>query len=251
MSETKLMSEHLYLRREGGIPERLEAQAFENEEALQKLLAEHPDLIDGSAVSPDDEPRRWLVVGREIGIGETPEEGSRWALDLLLLDQDAVPTLVEVKLAQNKEARRQVVAQMLDYAAHCANWTEEDLRREFSKSYDDRAEQVLEDFLAKDGETGIFWQRARENLADRRLRLLFAADRISDTLARIVQFLNAQMRDNIEVLALEIPKFRGESSETFAPRVIGQISGRRPRREKLTRQSFLEQFEKRPDNCSK
>lgn len=241
-----MTSKHLYLRREGGSPERLEAQPFENESALQQLLAEHPDLIDGSAISPDDEPRRWLVVGREIGIGETPEEGNRWALDLLLLDQDAVPTLIEVKLAQNKEARRQVVAQMLDYAAHCVNWTGDYLEQKFNEYHGNRAKQILQDFLAKDDESDSFWQRTGENLADRNLRLLFAADRIPDTLVRIVKFLNAQMRDNIEVIALEIPRFQGNSSETFVPKVIGQlqtVSNRRPRRERLTRQTFLEQFD--------
>ena len=239
-----MTSKHLYLRREGGSPERLEAQPFEDEKALQKLLADHPDLIDGSAVSPDDEPRRWLVVGREIGIAETSEESNRWALDLLLLDQDAVPTLVEVKLAQNKEARRQVVAQMLDYAAHCVNWTGDKLRQEFNKSHGEKAERILANFLAKDDEPISFWQRAGENLADRKLRLLFATDRISDTLDRIVTFLNIQMH-NIDVLALDIPMFRGKALETFVPRVIGHsqtTSGGRPKQKKFTRQTFLEQF---------
>ena len=240
-----MTSKHFYLRREGGIPERLEAQAFEDEKALQQLLAEHPDLIDGSAVSPDDDPRRWLVVGQEIGINETPEEGNRWALDLLLLDQDAVPTLVEVKLAQNKEARRQVVAQMLDYAAHCVNWTGDRIKDEFYEYHGEKAKQILADFLAKDDETNSFWQRAGENLADRKLRLLFATDRMSDTLDRIVTFLNIQMH-NIDVLALDIPMFRGKDSETFVPRVIGHsqtTSGDRPKQKKFTRQTFLEQFD--------
>ena len=239
-----MTSKHLYLKREGSTPERLDAKAFENEEALQQLLAEHPDLIDGSAISPDD-PRKWLVVGREIGINEKPEEGNRWALDLLLLDQEAVPTLVEVKLAQNKEARRQVVAQMLDYAAHCVNWTEDKIRREFNRYHGEQAERVLADFLGKDDDASNFWQRAGGNLADRKLRLLFATDRISDTLARIVNFLNVQMH-NIDVLALDIPMFRGKDTETFVPRIIGHSqteSGRRPKQKKFTRQTFLEQFE--------
>lgn len=42
---------------------------------------------------------------------------SRWSLDHLVVDQDAVPTFVEVKRASDTRARREVMAQMLDYAA--------------------------------------------------------------------------------------------------------------------------------------
>ena len=42
----------------------------------------------------------------------------RGSLDHLFLDQDAVPTLVEVKRSENTQIRREVVGQMLDYAAN-------------------------------------------------------------------------------------------------------------------------------------
>lgn len=49
---------------------------------------------------------------------------SRWSLDHLVVDQDAVPTFVEVKRASDTRARREVMAQMLDYAAKgSAFWT--------------------------------------------------------------------------------------------------------------------------------
>jgi len=38
-------------------------------------------------------------------------------LDHLLLDQDGIPTFVECKRASDTRIRREVVAQMLDYAA--------------------------------------------------------------------------------------------------------------------------------------
>ena len=60
------------------------------------------------------------------------------------------------------------------------------------------------------------------NLAARRLRLLFVADRIPDELARVVE-LNEQM-PRIEVLAVEIKRFRGESLVTLVPQVIGRTA---------------------------
>ena len=56
--------------------------------------------------------------------------GNRWALDHLLIDQDAIPTLVEVKRSENSEIRRAIVGQMLDYAAHARHtWSAGDIRR--------------------------------------------------------------------------------------------------------------------------
>ena len=87
------------------------------EDELQALIAEHPELLDGEQMRPGD-PRRWILITREQGIAETADSPFRWALDHLIIDQDATPTLVEVKRGSNPEIRRTIVGQMLDYAAH-------------------------------------------------------------------------------------------------------------------------------------
>ena len=40
---------------------------------------------------------RWLLVRREMGVADREEGGDRWSLDHLFVDQDAIPTFVEVK----------------------------------------------------------------------------------------------------------------------------------------------------------
>ena len=91
-----------------------------------------------------------------------------------------------------------------------------------------------------------FWEAVSTNLAAKRLRLLFVADFIPDPLARVVEFLNAQM-PNIEVLAVEIKRFHGTTAQTLVPRVIGRTAAgtRGPGRsgQRLTRESFLDGFE--------
>ena len=69
--------------------------------------------------------------------------------------------------------------------------------------------------LGTDGEPDAddFWGDVSKNLAARRLRLPFVADAIPDPLARVATFLNAQM-PGIEILAVEIERFRGESVQT-------------------------------------
>ncbi len=91
--------------------------SFVTEENLQILLARYPDLLPGDQIDPE-RPRQWLLVTRELGIPGGIAEADRWSLDHLFLDQDGIPTFVECKRSSNTQARREVVAQMLDYAAN-------------------------------------------------------------------------------------------------------------------------------------
>ena len=94
----------------------------------RQLLAKYPELLDGEQVRPDN-PRRWILISREMGIAERSEESPRWSLDHLIVDQDAVPTLVEVKRSANTEIRRTIVGQLLEYAAHASEtWTADTMR---------------------------------------------------------------------------------------------------------------------------
>jgi hypothetical protein len=106
----------IYLRERGGLVPMTEAP-YDAEDVPQRLLADYPDLLAGDQMRPS-KPRRWLLVTREAGIPGAEGSGSRWSLDHLFIDQDAVPTLVEVKRSSDTRIRREVVGQMLDYAAN-------------------------------------------------------------------------------------------------------------------------------------
>ena len=243
------MPERIYTWTEERALEALEETAFATENELQALIAEHPELLDGEQIRPGD-ARRWILIKREKGIAAATGGGALWSVDHLIVDQDAVPTLVEVKRGSNPEVRRTIVGQMLEYAAHAAEtWTVEELREAFERGAREDGRDPgdeLAELLGTDGEPDAdrFWEDVSTNLAARRLRLLFVADAIPDPLARVATFLNAQMLD-IEVLAIEIKRFRGESVQTVVPRVIGRTaaSARRSRLgQRLSRESFLDGF---------
>src|SRR5215467_1408492 len=108
----------------------MDESRYDSEAVLQELLAKYPDLLAGDAVG--DEPRRWLLVDREAGLPTEEDGGGRWAVDHLFLDQDAIPTLVEVKRSSDTRIRREVVGQILDYAANAVlYWPIETLRAQF------------------------------------------------------------------------------------------------------------------------
>lgn len=225
-------------------------QPYDSEDDLQKLLARHLELLDGEQVRPDN-PRRWILISREMGIAERSQESPRWSLDHLLVDQDAVPTLVEVKRSSNTEIRRTIVGQLLEYAAHAADtWTVDTMRERYVASCEelgnDPAARLARLLDTEDVDVDVFFNDVATNLAARRMRLLFVADEIPDPLLRVVEFLNQQM-PTVEVLAVEIKQYKGTARRTLVPRVIGRIagsSGTKPgtRRPNLNRETFLEAF---------
>jgi hypothetical protein len=197
---------------------------YDSEDILQRLLARYPDLLAGKQMDPES-PRRWLLVAREAGVPDAPAAGSRWSVDHLFLDQDGIPTLVEVKRSTDGRIRREVVGQMLDYAANgVVYWPAESLRDLFVTDCGRRGldpDRVLADFLATDETQEAFWGRVKTNLLAGRVRMVFVADEIPAELRRIVEFLNAQMKA-AEVLAVEIRQYVGEGLKTLVPRVIGR-----------------------------
>ena len=185
--------EKIFVRNEDGRLEPLEEVPFEQEEELQELVADHPEILIGEQIDPDN-PRRWILVKREKGIADRPGAADRWSVDHLIIDQGAVPTLIEVKRSSSSEIRRKIVGQMLDYAAHAvATWSVAEMRETF-ESGEANPEGVLGELLKTDEpDADAFWKDVATNLAAKRLRLLFVADGIPDELTRVVEFLNEQM----------------------------------------------------------
>jgi hypothetical protein len=241
------MSGKIYFLGEDSSLHPLEESGYEAEAVLQELLASHPDLLAGEQVNPSD-PRRWLLVSRELAVGAEEGGPARWAIDHLFIDQEGIPTLVEVKRSTNSQIRREVVGQMLDYAANGAvYWTLEQLiaahRRRCDRDGVDPASDLAE-VLDEEQDQDEFWQRVKTNLRAGRIRLVFVADQIPSELRRIIEFLNEQM-DSTEVLGLEVHQYLGEGNTVLVPRVVGFTAGAEQakgvrRTKSWDRTSFLE-----------
>lgn len=217
-------SSAIYLIHDNGNLVEMTEQPYNSEDVLQHFLATHPNLLAGDQIDTTS-PRRWLLVTREATIPDEQGGMGRWALDHLLLDQDAVPTFVEVKRSSDTRIRREVVGQMLDYAANAVvYWSVETIQAQFEANCAAMSrdpEQTLLDFLDSTMEAETFWQQVKTNLQAGKVRLLFVADEIPTELRRVVEFLNQQMNP-AEVLAVEIKQFVGQGLRTLVPRVIGQ-----------------------------
>lgn len=200
-------------------------QSYDSENLLQELLAKYPDLLGGGDQFAGS-PRRWLLVKREAGVPDREAGGSRWSVDHLFIGQEAVPTLVEVKRSEDTRIRREVVGQMLDYAANgVVYWPAERLRSDFesrcAKEQKD-PDEVFRVSLGREADQEQFWDEVEQNLRSGRVRLVFVSDLIPPELRRVIEFLNERMSPT-EVVGVEIKQYVGERDlRTLVPRVVGQ-----------------------------
>ena len=196
---------------------------FDAEEVAQRLLADYPGLLAGDQITPG-QPRRWLLVDQELGVPKASGGADQWAVDLLLLDQDGIPTLVEVKRSTDTRIRREVVGQMLDYAANAVlNWSVDRLREKFESrcktERKDPEEELLRHLVDPESDLAGFWRTVETNLRAGRIRLIFVADVIPPELQRIVEFLRKQMQP-AEVLAVEVKQYAGEGQRALVSRLV-------------------------------
>lgn len=218
------------------------------EDHLEGFLDAQPQLIPGALVDPL-EPCRWLRIYRQVPVPDRPLGGEQWTLDNLFCDQHGILTLIEVKRSSDTRARREVVAQMLDYAANgTAFWTRADLQTMFRRHAERRGDAAAAEMhlFLRDTDEESFWQSLESNLRAGRVRLVFVADRIAPELRRIVEFLNEHMPD-VDVLAVEVRQYLDEDENTvLVPHVIGRTAAAADKKSRAagsTRRPFEEEWE--------
>jgi hypothetical protein len=248
------MSGGIYLIQDNGQLVEMTEQAYDSEALLQKLLTDYPNLLAGDQIN-STAPRRWLLISREMGVPSEADGTGRWAIDHLFLDQDGIPTLVEVKRSSDTRIRREVVGQMLDYAANgVVYWSLEKIRAQFEANCEAdgiEPEQKFMKCLGTEIDQEQFWQQVKTNLQAGKVRLVFVADEIPAELQRIIEFLNKQMNP-AEVLAVEIKQYVGQGLRSLVPRVIGQTAEAQQKKSSISGEvrqwnesSFFEKLEGR------
>ncbi|HWO89881.1 MAG TPA: hypothetical protein VNL98_12120 [Gemmatimonadales bacterium] len=216
---------HVYLVKADGSSEPMaRLHCADEAKELQELLAKNLELLPGDQIDPDD-PRRWLLVKREMPVPDPGTGGNRWSVDFLLLDQDAIPTFVECKRFEDTRSRREVVGQVLEYAANGQfYWSKELLRGLAETAAKDRGlglEQALE--LLRPNESlsaDAFFERAEENLRQGQVRLVFLLEESPVELRSVVLFLNGQM-ERSEVLLVEARQYVSEGRRVVVPSLFG------------------------------
>lgn len=247
-----MASDAIFLIGPNGI-ERAPQSGYATEAVLQDFISRHPDVLSGDQIDPDAPPR-WLLITREAGVPDSVGAADRWSADHLLVDQFATPTFVEVKRASDTRIRREVVAQMLEYAANAVRyWPPGRIRDTAMRHHggSDALDTTVRRLLGAPDEAESvnaieeFWGEVDDNLAAGRVRLLFVADELPRELRRLIEFLNEKMQD-VQVLGVELRQYAGSGLKALVPRVVGQTERARikdtvgPRGPKTTHQEFMD-----------
>lgn len=79
------MASGVYLRQGEKLIAMVE-QPYATEDILQNQLEDYPELLVDDREG--GEPRRWLLIAREVALASDDSGGGRWSVDHLFVDQD-------------------------------------------------------------------------------------------------------------------------------------------------------------------
>lgn len=197
----------------------------ENEDLeLQLILEKNPELLPGDQIDPEN-PRRWLLIKREMPVPNPNTGSDRWSIDFLFADQDAIPTFVECKRFKDTRSRREVVGQMFEYAANGHYYWTKEMLQDFAEQTAKQKGLSLQEAIRGLGPTDFdsaeaFFERLQENLREGQVRIVFYLDESPMELRSMVDFLNKQM-ERSEVLLVEARQYSYNGSRIVVPTLFG------------------------------
>jgi hypothetical protein len=185
-------------------------QGFPNERALQELVAQAPDLLPLSG-SP-----RVVVLGREVLIGTG-------YVDVLAIEATGEPVLIEVKLRNNAESRRAVVAQVLSYAAGLHGMTVDEFEQGvLAKCLAGQSlvDKVREAAQAEAVEPEEFRQTVHETLQSGGFRLVLVLDQAPPDLVALVGYLEAVSTQDLVIDLITVSSYEIAGQRVVVPQRV-------------------------------
>ncbi len=177
----------------------------DDELAVQELIFRNPDCLPISEIDESYNPV--VPVCMELNTTVGP-------LDILMVSPNGELTIVETKLWRNPEARRKVVAQILDYAKEVSNWAYEDLQREINRRLNSKGNTLYN--LVKEAHDDLvpqesdFVDSVSRNLERGRFLLLIAGDGIKEGAIGIAEFLSSAGNLNFTFAMVELNIYSAE-----------------------------------------
>ena len=172
-----------------------------SEAQLQEWLFNHPESLPMRQIDPSFGPVARLC--QELPVGDN-------YLDLAYVNETGRLMLVECKLWKNPQSRREVIGQILDYAADIAKWDYEQLSDAISKGAGrpgtSMYEIVSERFPSLDEAT--FVDDVERCLREGRSLLAIAGDGIRENVERVVSFMQHRAVPQFSFALIEVGVYR-------------------------------------------
>ena len=192
------------------------------EDWLQRQLDQNPGLLPIDEISSAWGPL--VSLGREIPLPVG-------FIDNLFVSPAGEVTVVEAKLWRNPEARRQVIGQILDYAAALAAMSYEGLEQAVieARPQDRRPiwQRICEEAnVATPDAEPMFIDTVSRNLHEGRFLLLIVGDGIRSDLESMAELLGAHpsLGFHLELVEMRIYQLPTEGSLLVVPSMIGRTT---------------------------
>ncbi|MEM6484423.1 MAG: hypothetical protein AAF662_05505 [Pseudomonadota bacterium] len=195
----------------------LSENAF-TEDWLQDLIHQNPELVPASDIEPVFSDL--AAVCREMSC-------AAGFIDNVFVSPSGYLVFVECKLWRNTEARRKVIAQILDYAKDIAAWQFDDLSAAVNAANGTKLENPLYECIKDHPEAPdeiTFVDRVSRNLRTGRHLLLIVGDGIQENLVDLVQHVQGHMGLHFILSLVELGVFRLEDQGGFVivPNIIAK-----------------------------
>ena len=187
-----------------------------NEKFIQELVFNHPSCLPVSEI--DRAYEELVPICMELNTPAGP-------LDALYVTPTGRLVILEAKLWRNPEARRKVVAQILDYAKEFSRWDYEDLQRETSRRLDRKGNALFELVAKKypDTNEAQFVDEVQQSLKQGRFLLLILGDGIREGAAAIADFIGSVGSLEFTFGLVELALYKDdEVGMVVQPRVIAR-----------------------------
>lgn len=192
--------------------------AEHNESWLRDLLFDHPDLLPIQEIEPSYGPLIPLCTELRTTAGP---------VDIVFINPAGKLTLVECKLWRNVEARRKVIAQVLDYAQAVQRWSYSDLQRQVS-ARTGKAGNIPYEVCRKlqpSLEEHLFTDSVSRALRQGRFLLLIAGDGIREDVRGISDLINRNATSGFHFAQVEVALYGlPEGDLVIQPRVISKTN---------------------------
>ena len=185
-----------------------------NEAWLRDTLFGHPDVLPVGDI--DDAFAPLLPLCRELRTEAGP-------VDIAFINPAGRLTLVECKLWRNPEARRKVVAQVLDYARAISRWSYSDLQRQVSMATGRKGNVPFDLARTRDPSLGEhrFADSVSRFLRAGRFLLLVAGDGIREDVISLAEIVNRNALCGFSLGLIEVALYDlGNDELAVQPRTI-------------------------------
>jgi hypothetical protein len=215
----------VYVLKADGRSEAMKAVLCKDEDRdLQTLLKHNFDLLPGDQIDPEA-PCRWMLIRREMPVPDPSTGTNRWNIDYMFVDQVATPTFVECKRYLDTRSRREVVGQVLEYAANGQHyWRAADIRSQAeatAKQLGTTIEETLQRLQSDLAESpDAFFAEVERRLKSGEVRIIFFLEQAPPELKRLVEFLNREM-NSVEVLLVEARQYSSNGLSVVVPTLFG------------------------------